>query len=240
LPCGKGSVAPLKQTYRRGAQNWRPAFPQLPSSKQWLSRVPQLLPQGGRVVALTGTQTLKAPRRYLIDSNPIPLCLPIRHGRVRVLRDQGAYFGKTSKGWVLGFNLQLLRHGEGRVLNVSLTPGNWADRAPALALVQAVEGGVPRGALGSRGPECAADLAADAEMLLMTRAQAPAHRFVLSPVRQPGETTFSQVWRQFVDRGFSRSWTGVWHTLHLKVLSYNLRPARLLSTCANSGLRFTH
>jgi transposase len=226
---GVFEVATLKQTYRLVAQNWRPAFPQLPSYKQWLSRVHQLLPQVGRLLAITCTQTRHAPRLYLIDSKPIPLCLPIRHGRVRLLRDQGAYFGKTSKGWFFGFKLHLLRHVEGRVLNVILTPGNWDDRAPALALVQAVDGGVTLGDLGYRGPECAADLAAAAEMLLITRDQAPAHRFVLSQVRQQVETTFSQLWRKFVDRVFSRSWTGLWNTLQLKVLYYNLRHARILS-----------
>ena len=227
---GVFEVATLKQTYCLVAQNWRTAFPQLPSYKQWLSRVHQLLPQVGRLLAITCTQTRNAPRLYLIDSKPIPLCLPIRHGRVRLLRDQGAYFGKTSKGWFFGFKLHLLRHVEGRVLNVILTPGNWDDRAPALALVQAVDGGVTLGDLGYRGPECAADLAADAEMLLITRDQAPAHRFVLSQVRQQVETTFSQLWRKFVDRVFSRSWAGLWNTLQLKVLYYNLRHAGLLST----------
>lgn len=226
---GVFEVAPLKQTYGLVAQNWRTAFPQLPSYKQWLSRVHQLLPQVGRLLAITGTQTRNAPRLYLIDSKPIPLCLPIRHGRVRLLRDQGAYLGKTSKGWFCGFKLQLLRPVEGRVLKVILTPGNGDDRAPALALVQAVDGGVTLGDLGYRGPECAADLAADAEMLLITRDQAPAHRFVLSQVRQQVETTFSQLWRKFVDRVFSRSWTGLWNTLQLKVLYYNLRHAGVLS-----------
>ena len=226
---GVFEVATLKQTYRLVAQNWRTAFPQLSSYKQWLSRVHQLLPQVSRLLATTCTQTLHAPRLYLIDSKPIPLCLPIRHGRVRLLRDQGAYFGKTSKGWFFGFKLHLLRHVEGRVLNVILTPGNWDDRAPALALVQAVDGGVTLGDLGYRGPECAADLAADAEMLLITRDQAPLHRFVLSQVRQRVETTFSQLWRKFVDRVFSRSWTGLWNTLQLKVLYYNLRHAGLVS-----------
>ena len=66
-------------------------------------------------------------------------------------------------------------------------------------------------------------------MWLLTRDQAPAHRFVLSQVRQQGETTFSQVWRKFVDRVCSRSWTGLWNPLQLKVLYYNLRQAGVLS-----------
>ena len=66
-------------------------------------------------------------------------------------------------------------------------------------------------------------------MLLLTRDQAPAHRFVLSQVRQLVETTFSQLWWKFVDRVFSRSWSGLWNTSQLKVLYYNLRHAGLVS-----------
>jgi transposase len=221
-------VATLKQTYRLVAQNWGAAFPALPCYKQWLTRLHHLLPQVGRLLATTCTHALGAARLYLIDSKPIPLCLPIRHGRVRLLRDEGAYFGKTSKGWFFGFKLHLLRHIDGRVLNILLTPGNWDDRTPALALVEGVAGGITLGDLGYRGPECAAALANNAQMLLITRDKAPAHRFVLSQVRQRVETTFSQVWRKFVARVFSRSWR-LGNTLQLKVLCYNLYHAGILS-----------
>ena len=155
------------------------------------------------------------------------------------MREEGAYFGKTSKGWCFGFKLHLLRHVHGRVLQVLLTPGNWDDRIVALALVQGVDGGITLGDLGYRGEECATELAAAADMLLITRDQAPAHRFILSQVRQRIETTFSQLWWKFIDRVFSRSWTGLWNTLHLKVLYYNLRHAGILSASINSGLGFT-
>lgn len=226
---GVFEVATLKQTYRLVAQNWHQTFPQLPSYKQWLTRVHHLWPQVSRLLATTCTHAPHAARLYLLDSKPIPLCQPIRHGRVRLLRDEGAYFGKSSKGWFFGFKLHLLRHIDGRVLNIVLTPGNYDDRVPALTLVQAVDGGITLGDLGYRGPECAAALAEDADMLLITRDQAPAHRFVLSQVRQQVETTFSQLWRKFVDRVFSRSWSGLWNTLQLKVLYYNLRHAGVLS-----------
>jgi hypothetical protein len=226
---GVFEVATLKQTYRLIAQNWGPAFPRLPSYKQWLTRLHHLLPQVGRLLATTCAHAGHAARLYLIDSKPIPLCQPIRHGRVRLLRDEGAYFGKSSKGGFFGFKLHLLRHIDGRVLNIVLTPGNGDDRLPALVLVEAVDGGVTLGDLGYRGPECAADLAEEANLLLLTRDQVPTFRFVLSQVRQQVETTFSQLWRKFVDRVFSRSWTGLWNTLQLKVLYYNLRHAGVLS-----------
>ena len=226
---GVFAVATLKQTYRLVAQNWRSAFPALPTYQQWLARVHQLGPHVGRILACTCSHAPRAARLYLIDSKPIPLCAPIRHGRVRLLRDEGAYFGKTSKGWFFGFKLHLLRHIRGRVLNVLLTPGNWDDREPALALVQHVNGGVTLGDLGYRGPECATTLADEAEMLLITRDRAPEQKFLLSQLRQGIETTFSQLWRQFVDRVFSRSWRGLWNTIQLKVLFYNLVHARIVT-----------
>jgi Transposase DDE domain len=153
----------------------------------------------------------------------------VRHGRVRLLRDDGAYFGKTSKGGFCGFKLPLLRHLNGQLMHVRLTPGNWDDRTVALALVQPLEGGITLGTLGYRGPECVSSLAEDAAMLLITRDRAPGHRFLLSQIHQGIETTFSQLWGKFVDRVFSRSWQGLWNTVQLKVLLYNLVHARVLS-----------
>ncbi len=66
-------------------------------------------------------------------------------------------------------------------------------------------------------------------MLLLTPAQVPTHKFLLSQVRQGIETTFSQLWRKFVDRVFSRSWHGLWNTIQLKVLFYNLVHAGVLT-----------
>jgi transposase len=226
---GVFEVATLKQTYRLVAHNWRTAFPHLPSYKQWLHRVHTLLPHVSGLLATTATHPTTAARLYLVDSKPIPLCQSIRHGRVRLLRDEGAYFGKTSKGWFFGFKLHLLRHIDGRVLNIIFTPGNCDDREPVLILVQPLKGGVLLGDLGYRGPDCARRVAEEAELLLITRDQAPVHKFVLSQVRQQIETTFSQLWRKFVDRVFSRSWHGLWNTLHLKVLYYNLVHAGIVS-----------
>lgn len=149
---GAFAVATLKQTYRLVVHNWPRAFPQMPSYKQWLTRVHHLVPQVGRLLAATCGHAPSAARLYLIDSKPIPLCAPIRHGRVRLLRDEGAYFGKTSTGWFFGFKLHLLRHISGRVLNIILTPGNWDDRDPAWALMQTVDGGVTLGRLGLSRP----------------------------------------------------------------------------------------
>lgn len=219
----------LKQTYDLVAQNWRSAFPQLPSYAQWLSRLHRLTAQVGALLEATCAHDSTDARLYLIDSKPIPLCHPLRHGRVRLLREDGARFGKTSKGWFFGFKLHALCHISGRVMNLLLTSANCDDREPAPALTDGVDGGVVIGDLGYRGPDCAAALADEAELLLLTRADAPNHKFLLSQVRQGVETMFSQWWHQFIDRVFSRSWEGLWNSIKLKVLRYNLVHAGVLS-----------
>jgi transposase len=222
-------VASLKQSYRLVARNWSSAFPCLPTYTQWISRLHQLSRQVGALLEATCGHDSRAARLYLMDSKPIPLCHQLRHGRVRLMREDGARFGKTSKGWFFGFKLHALRHIAGRVMNIILTPANWDDRDPALALNDGVDGGITIADLGYRGPDCAQALAEDAEMLLITRADAPERKFLLSQVRQGVETMFSQWWHHFIDRVFSRSWNGLWNTIKLKVLHYNLVHAGVLS-----------
>jgi Transposase DDE domain len=221
-------VASLKQTYRLIAANYRAAFPCLCSYPQWIARVHALT---ALLEALLRATTNLAPGSvafYLIDAKPIPVCHPLRHRRVRWLREEGAYWGKTSKGWFFGFKLHVLRHMDGRIVNLILTPGNGDDRVPVLALLDGVAGGVTLGDLGYRGQQRAEEWAEEADMLVLTRADAPEHKFLLAQVRQAVEPSFSQLWYQFVDRVFSRSWRGLWNTIQLKVLHYNLRQAGVL------------
>jgi Transposase DDE domain len=171
----------------------------------------------------------ESPAFYLIDAKPLPVCHPRRHGRVRLLREDGAYWGQTSKGWFFGFKLHVLRHINGRIVNLILTPGNWDDRAPVLALRDGVEGGVTLGDLGYRGKQRTEEWAEEAGLPVLTRADAPEQKYLLAQVRQAIETSFSQLWYKFMDRVFSRSWHGLWHTVPLKVLHYNLCQAGVLS-----------
>ena len=117
----------------------------------------------------------------------------------------------------------------GRFLNIVLTPASFDDRDPLLALCEASDGGVLLGDLGYRGAPAAALPAKEADVLLITRRDAPAGKFLLSQVRQAIETSFSQLWHQFIDRVFSRSWNGLWNTIKLKVLFYNIRHAGVVS-----------
>jgi IS5 family transposase len=222
-------VASLKQTYRLVAANYRSAFPCLCSYQQWIARLHALAGVMSALLQATTQRLNGSTAFYLLDAKPLPVCHPVRHRRVRLLREEGAWFGKTSKGWFFGFKLHVLRHIDGRIVNLVLTPGNWDDRAPVLALLEGVEGGVTLGDLGYRGQQRAAEWAEEAGMLVLTRADAPEKKYLLAQVRQGIETSFSQLWHQFLDRVFSRSWRGLWNTVQLKVIHYNLRHAGLLS-----------
>lgn len=222
-------VQSLKRTYLLIAANFRRAFPQLCSYKQWIARLHALATAIDALLAATTALPEDAPTFYLVDSKPIPLCHQLRHWRVRLLREDGAHFGKTKKGWFFGFKLHVLRHISGRIVNIVLTPANWDDRDPALSLVLRADGGITLGDLGYRGEKPATLLAEEAEMLLLTRQDAPQHKFLLSQVRQAIETSFSQLWYKFIDRVFSRSWQGLWNTIKLKVIHYNLCHAGAIS-----------
>jgi len=226
---GALGVQSLKEAYNMIRDNHQAAFPHLPSYKQWLARL-HALNQLISDLLIASTALLSGQSKlYLIDSKPIPVCHPLRHGRVRLMREDGAYFGKTKKGWFFGFKLHALRHINGRVINLILTPANLDDRVPAPDLLLAVDGGVTIGDLGYRGKEFQNLLIEEAEMLMLTRADATERKKLLSQVRQQIETTFSQLWFKFIDRVFSRSWLGLWNTLQLKVLFHNLCHAGVVS-----------
>jgi Transposase DDE domain len=221
--------ASRKQTYRLVAHNYRSAFPPLCSYPQWMTRLQALAARISALLMATTQIPEQSPAFYLIDAKPLPVCHPLRHGRLRLLREDGAYWGKTSKGWFFGFKLHVLRHINGRIVNLILTPGNGDDRAPVLALLEGVEGGITRGDLGYRGKQRAEEGAEEAGMLVLTRADAPEQKYLLAQVRQAIETSFPQLWYKFLDRVFSRSWRGLWNTVQLKVIHYNLCQAGVLS-----------
>ncbi len=223
--------ATLKGAHRFAADNLRDAFPHLPGYKQWLARLHVLSGVVGQLLPAAGARAPLGDRFYLIDSKPIPVCKPIRHGRVRLLRDESAYFGKSSTGWFFGFKLHVLIHESGVILAAVLTPGNWADVEVAPALAQSIAGGIGLADLAYQGAEWFEKLVEETDLWLVTPAAAPKgtpRRALISSVRERIETAFSQWWARFVDRVFSRSWEGLWSTLKLKMLHYNLTLAGLI------------
>lgn len=222
-------VATLKQTYRLLATNYASAFPRLCSYQQWLTRLHQLAPVLSRLLSASAALADTTAPLSLLDAKPIPLCKPIRHGRVVLLREDGAYFGKSSAGWFFGFKLHVLLSPAGQLRNAVLTPANWPDQDVALALGSAVEGGTVVGDLAYRSPELSQALVEELGLLMLTPADAPGRRNTISRVRERVETYFSQLWRAFIDRVYSRSWRGLWNTIELKLIHYNLRHAGLLS-----------
>jgi transposase len=224
-------VATLKQTYQFVAANHRAAFPRLTGYAQWLARLQALSGVIGQLLQAAGARAALGEPLYFLDSKPIPVCKPIRHGRVRLLRDEGAYFGKNSCGWFFGFKLHALVHQGGAILAAVLTPGNWPDQDAALALAWSVDGGLALADLGYRGQELSETLTEEAGLLLLTPASAGKdreRRALISACRERVETTFSALWARFVDRVGSRSWEGLWCTIKLKLLHHNLCLAGLI------------
>lgn len=226
-------VATLKQAYRLIAANWHDAFPHLPGYGQWLARLHALARLVG--VLIQHVVPLQGSRLYLLDSKPIPTptCKPVRHGRVRLLRDEGAYFGKSTSGWFFGFKLHLIIHHGGTILGALLAPANWHDRDLAAALAWAVDGGVVLAdrayQAGEQAGELAHWLAQEADLLLITPGNCgPVYRPLISSLRERVETTFSQLCERFVDRVRSRSFAGLWSAIRLKMLHFNLCHAGVL------------
>jgi hypothetical protein len=99
--------ATLKRAYLLVKANDPQAFPHLPGYKQWLARWHQLSFQMGAILESVPLNITDLEEIYLIDSFPIPMCQAIRHGRVNLLRDDGAYARERNKRMV--FRLQIAR-----------------------------------------------------------------------------------------------------------------------------------
>ena len=222
-------VATLKKAYLLLAFNHRTAFPHLCSYQQWMQRLHALTEIIGHLFTSTRSICHTQLCCYILDSKPIPVCKPIRHQRVRLLREDGAYWAKTSCGWFFGFKLHLLMTVSGHILSALLTPGNFQDRDAAPALGLATDGGIVLGDLGYRGTPTALRIAEETELLVITPGDGGTRRALISSVRERIETLFSKLWSKFIDRVFSRSWNGLWNTIKLKLLNYNLCQAGLIS-----------
>jgi transposase len=216
----------LKKAYLLVASSFRDAFPNLCCYKEWLRRLHSLTSIVGRL--LEACVASQEERLYLVDGKPIPVCKPVRHGRVRLLREDGAYFGKGSTGWFFGFKLHALVHISGQIVSAILTPANWSEREVAKALVGPMKDATLLADLGYRCKALETDLFNDNRIVLITPLTLPQKRAVVSSVRERVETTFSQLWTRFIDRVFSRSWNGLWNTIKLKMVHYNLCEAGII------------
>jgi hypothetical protein len=224
--------ATLKKAYLHIAHNYADAFPHLCSYQRWIARLHALQPLVGRLVVEAAKQADLPTKVYVVDSKPIPVCKEVRHGRVRLLRDDGAYFGKNSVGWYFGFKLHVLMHKNGTILHVLLTSASVSDKDRNIVclLCSDLEGGLVLGDEGYRSQNLRALLKKETGTTLFTPPDVPKERrHGVQQVRKRIETRFSQLWSQFIDRVFSRSWQGLWNTILLKLLHYNLGQAHILT-----------
>jgi len=202
----------LKRTYEIVMGTCGSFFPDAPTYKQWTRRLKPLYPIVGRLVRTAAVRLLsclpqKARRRlYAVDSVPIAVCAPVRHGRVRLLIEDGAQFGKSSLGGFFGFKLHVLIHqGSGAILTAILAPGHRQDQVFAPAFAASTGGGVLLGDEGYRGRPVF-DALYDLGVVLVRPSDDPQTRHNrISQMRQRVESTFSSLWRRFVDRVYARS-----------------------------------
>jgi hypothetical protein len=224
-------VDTLKQTYRLVHDNIGEYFPLLPSYKQWLARLHQVEVLSSHLFAGLAEWGLAptAEPLFVVDSKPVPVCKPIRHCRVCLLRDDGAYFGASSTGWYFGFKLHVVIHQPtGLLLNVMLTSGAVNDRK-GLSLCQEMRDGILLSDKGYGGTPGFDALMEDTGLIRLMPTDAGDSQRLVSQLRQRVETTFSQCWRSFIDRVFSRSWRGLWNTIKLKLICYNFLRLGLIS-----------
>ena len=111
-----------------------------------------------------------------------------------------------------------------------LTPGNWDDRRAVVALVLSTGGGVLLGDQGYSDEETFDRLYDRAQTL---RARAVRRRRVRALDGQSGDTAHR---KQLLEpmaavhrSGYARSWSGLWTSLLLKTLHFNMERAGLIA-----------
>ena len=229
----------LKRTYELVVANAEKAFPDRAGYKQWIRRLQRLPDQIGRLVRAAALRGLagKGRKLYAADSLPIPLCDPARHGRARLLAEDGAKFGVNATGnWFYGFKIHALIHQPTQiVITALLLPGNRRDQVAARALAHSTSGGVLLADEGYRGEDLFNWLYEEAQVLRVMPSDTPKDgHSAVSRARQQAESSFSGLWRRFCDRAYARSWHGLWSSLLLKVLHFNLERAGIVSQPVDS------
>jgi len=225
-------TATLKRTYLLVKANDPKASPTLPSYQQWLARLHQLSSQIGVILESIPLNIKDQGEIFLIDSFPVKMCEAIRHGRVNLLRDAGAYFGRSTKGWFFGFKLHALTTRTGQILGAIFLPTSYDDREGARKLASLLEeGSLCLADLGYRGVNFQTQMYEEEGVLFLTRADivSPSLKITHSLIRERVEGVFSSLWERFATRVYSRSWNGLWNTLKLKMLDYKLCFANIIS-----------
>jgi hypothetical protein len=114
----------------------RDTFPDLVSHSRFVALMPSALVP---LCAFLQTRYGRVTGMAYIDSTRLKVCHRKRAHAHRVL-EPGATWGKTSMGWVYGFELHLVINAEGELLTLKLTAGNVDDRAPVPELTRGLFG----------------------------------------------------------------------------------------------------
>ncbi len=192
--------------------------------KQWIRRLKRLLGQVGQLAwaaalrGLTGEgRTGEGRKLYAADSLPIPLCEAARHGRARLLDEDGAKFGVDASGdWFYGFKIHALIHRPTQIVITAIVitaqcscpeteairspPADWPSRQVGVFFwlmrdTKDVSSLTGRAARPKRFAQVPSDGSGEG------------HSAVSRASRQ-GESSFSGLWRRFSNRAYARSWHG--------------------------------
>lgn len=124
-------------------QQWRSAFPGLPSYQRFVEWMPStLIPLCVYLKHCFGSCTGIS----FVDATSLKVCHNRRIARHRVFKDIASR-GQTSVDWFFGFKLHLVVNEFGQLLNATLTPGHVDDRHPVRSLLQGMFGKI----FGDRG-----------------------------------------------------------------------------------------
>jgi IS5 family transposase len=234
-------LSSLKHAHQLVYHNYRSCFPQVCAYPQWIRRLQMLSPILAKLFAVVAYESLRQDSQplYVIDSKPLPVVSRIRIASARLLRDDGASFGKTSAGWFFGFKLHVLEHQpSGVIVDAMLTPAGMNDRF-GLSMCERVAGGsyliADEGYNGHRVFDALVKdwgvvrvLPSDKSGVTEPGTKRRFRFTQISALRQRVETTFSQLWRKHIDRISSRSWLGLWVKTLLNLVFYNIRQAAFL------------
>lgn len=91
-----------------------------------------------------------------------------------------------------------------------------------------MDGGIALADAGYKAGDLQDLLVEEAELLVITPAQARERRALVSSLRERVETCFSQLSDHFLDRVRSRSFYGLWSSTKLKLLHHNSKVAGII------------
>ena len=167
----------------------------------------------------------------IMDSFPLPVCLPARNAKVRSFRDQATVaYNPSKKIWFYGFKAHMLVTLSGFIVNYGVTPASVHDRQVAEDLLENTTFPVVLADLGYLSKVLKQHLTRKdyrfwtplRRNMVMVKAKQHNH-WRLKAERRTIETRFSVLCSEFdIERPLARSLKGLELWLEQTIFAYNL------------------